>query len=71
MPHYNGIANLSQAMFAHAYDLAISSSALRLLALVRDWARREVASSRSSGGITLRVGTSPPKACSIDLFIAL
>lgn len=41
---------LSQAMLAQAYVLPISSSALRVPAMLRDWARRERASSISSGG---------------------
>ena len=40
----------SQAMFAHAYVLAISSSALRFVILLRDCASNELASSMSSGG---------------------
>ena len=42
--------DLSQAKFAHAYDLAISSSALRLLARLRDWASSEEARSINCGG---------------------
>lgn len=40
----------SQAIFAHAYVLPISSSALKLLILLLDCTRRELASSISSGG---------------------
>lgn len=41
---------LSQAMFAQAYGLAISSSAFRVLARCIDWASSEVASSISGFG---------------------
>lgn len=41
---------LSQARFAQAYALAISSSCLRLLHLLRDCANKELASSINSGG---------------------
>jgi hypothetical protein len=64
------IANLSQAIFAHAYVLPISSSAFRLLALLRDCASRELASSMSSGGNEpLCRGIKLVRACSTDLFI--
>lgn len=63
---------LSHAMCAHAYDLAISSSAFRLLALLRDCARSEMASSRSSGGRGVdSVGTRPLSVWTMDLSILL
>ena len=56
-------SHLSQARLAHAYDLAISSSAFKLLALLRDCASRETASSRSSeGNGPVRVGIKPINA---------
>lgn len=62
--------HLSQARCAHAYVRAISSSGLRLLALLRDCARRETATLRSSEGMgPLRVGTRPVRACSMGLLI--
>lgn len=62
--------NLSHARFAHAYDLAISSSTFRLLALLRDWARRDTASSTNSGGSgPLEVGIRPLRAWVMDLSI--
>ena len=42
--------NLSHARFAQAYALAISSSCLKLLHLLRDCASNEPASSINSGG---------------------
>jgi len=62
--------NLSHAKCAHAYDLAISSSTFRLLVLLRDWARRDTASSTSSGGRgPLEVGIRPLRAWIMDLSI--
>ena len=64
------LADLSQAKFAHAYDLAISSSALRLLALLRDCARSETASSTNSCGRgPEKVGIRPVNAWAMDLSI--
>jgi len=64
------VTNLSHAKCAHAYDLAISSSTFRLLALLRDWARRDTASSTSSGGRRLLdVGIRPFRAWIMDLSI--
>lgn len=63
--------DLSHAKLAHAYDRAISSSTLRLLALLRDCARRDTASSMSSGGSgPVNVGIRPFKAWIMDLSIA-
>lgn len=62
--------SLSQASWAHAYGRAISSSGLRLLALLRDCARRERARFIRSGGRgPLKEGINPIRDCSIDLFI--
>lgn len=68
-----GLFYLSQASWAHAYGRAISSSGLSEFATLRERARRERASSISSGGSgPLRVGISPVRACSIfNLLIAL
>ncbi len=64
------VTDLSQAILAHAYVLPISSSALRLLALLRDCASRELASSMSSGGnAPLCRGIRLVRACSTDLFM--
>ena len=60
----------SQARLAHAYVLPISSSALRLLILLRDWASRELANSMSSGGREPGWrGMRLFNACSIGLLI--
>ncbi len=53
MVYRHDSSDLSQARWAQAYVLAISSSAFKLLALLRDCARREAASSISSSGRVL------------------
>lgn len=64
--------SLSQASCAQAYGRAISSSGLRVLALLRDCARSDCPRFTSSGGRgPLRDGIRPVRDCSIDLFIAI
>lgn len=63
--------SLSQANCAQAYGRAISSSGLRVLALLRDCARSDRARFRSSGGRgPPKDGIRPVMDCSMDLFIA-
>jgi hypothetical protein len=50
MQGYERVNYRSQAILAQAYVRAISSSGFKLFALLRDWARREEASSMSWGG---------------------
>lgn len=65
------ILSLSHAICAHAYGRARSSSALRVLARRRDWARRELASwTRFGGRAELWVGRRERRDCSIERFMA-
>ena len=62
----------SHAMWAQADGRDISSSALRVLARLRDWASSEVASSVSGGGrAELCVGRRESSACSRERFIVV
>ena len=62
----------SQAIFAQAYVLPISSSAFRFAILLRDCASKELASSMSSGGRgPERRGMISPRAFSTGLLMLL